>query len=399
MKPVQSLLRTQMFLLVLLAFFTFSYPFKTEATYISWSGSGRLEAFYHSEKTYYSDLFFILNSHLYIQDNLSIHARFDLKGLPSSSPWEGLVENSSLLKQGGYVFLDSKNSSSFPFFLPTQFYLDYASDFLKIRVGRAPYHFALGTTYYASDNPLDRWMTVQDQISIYMIYENFYVQPAVFYNSSPSDKHATALLEGGIDQEKWNLAFLYEYKFKKETTPLAEIYGKYEKNRLSLSSAVSYLFNSENSFALALEALYDWPLSIPLELGLKAGALNNKSQFHPQYHLTLFPQDYFAQNQSEGNKQNPSDNTPQKTTELKSSLQNSLYVSPSVSVSFFKESLKLKPQFLFAYPLTQKASLRSDLYLEGFYQAQENILFRLQGGLIYQKKWSFSLLAQTAVNF
>ena len=389
------------FFLVLFAFFS-SYPFKTEATYIDWSGSGRLEAFYHSENHYYSDIFLTLNPHLHIKDNLSIQVRFDLKGLPSTSPWEGLVENSSLLKQGAYVFLDSENSSSFPFFLPTQFYLDYKSDFLKIRVGRAPYHFALGTSYYATDNPLDRWMTVQDQISIFMIYENFYAQPAVFYNSSPSDKHATALLEGGIDQEQWNLAFLYEYKFKKETTPLAEIYGEYEKDRWNLSSAASYLFNSENSFALALEALYTWSLSIPIDLGLKAGALNNQAQFHPQYHLTLFPQDYFAQNQklvSEEQGQNSSDNTSQKTRELKPSLQDSLYVSPSFSVSFFQESLKLQPQFLFAYPFTQKASLRSDLYLKGTYQAQENILFRLQGGLIYQKKWNFSVLAQTAVNF
>ena len=389
MKP----LRQKIFVFfTVLCFQAFSSS-KAEAVYFSWSGSGRLETFFKDQKNYYAHFFFAFNPKLHINDSLSFQTRIDILGLDKDSPWENLLGNSGLLHQNGYVFLyqDSKGSSksSFPFIQPSQFYLDYKSEFFKVRIGRAPYHFGLGTSYFAENSPFDLWMSVPDQASVFMIYENFYLQPSLFYKTTTDKKIASALLQGGIEQDNWKAALLYEYEMDKNSRSFAEAYGEYEEKSWSLKSSLSYVFRSENSFALALEALYNISkFKTPINLELKAGALNKKAQFHPQYNLSLFLQNRWV-------KRKRVDESHQMNS---TQIQDSVYFSPSFSMSFFEESLKLQPRVLFVHSFKTK-QLRYDLDASGTYKIKENLFFNIQAGVTYQKKWNLGLLAQAAVSF
>ena len=391
MKPF----RQKIFVFFTLLCFQAFYFSKAGAVHLSWSGSGRLEAFLKDQEDYYAHFFFAFNPKLHINDSLSFQTRIDILGLDKDSPWENLLGNSGLLHQNGYVFLyqDSTGAfkSSFPFMQPSQFYLDYKSEFFKVRIGRAPYHFGLGASYFAENSPFDLWMSVPDQVSVFMIYENFYLQPSLFYKTATDKNIASALLQGGIEQDNWKAALLYEYKMDKDSRSFAEAYGEYEEKNWSVKSSLSYLFRSENSFALALEALYNISkFKTPISLELKAGALNKEAQFHPQYKLSLFLQNRWMMRKDLSTDESHQMNSAQ--------IQDSVYFSPSFSVSFFEESLKLQPRFLLAYSFEKKQS-RYDLYASGAYKIKENLFFNIQAGAAYEKKWNLSLLAQAAVSF
>jgi len=379
MKP----LKQKAFLFLALFFFQALAFIKAEAGFVSWSGLGRLEAFY--KKDYYADFLFAFQTQFHINDSLSFQTRFDLLGLKSSSSLknfgESLVGNSALFHQRGYEFLSSSSDSKFPFVQPTQFYLDYKSEFFKVRIGRAPYHFGLGTHYFATNNPFDLWMSLPDQISVFFVYNNFYLQPSLFYKTQTNKKSLSALLQGGIEEENWDLAFLYEYQTDKDSPSFIEAYGKYTEKNWNLKSSLSYLFQSENSFALSLEAFYKlstW--KIPIDLQLKTGALNKEASFHPQYYLSHFLQDPLLQENVSG------------------SLQNAVYFSPFLSFFFLEESLKVQPKMLLTYFFREKKN-RSDFYLSGAYKIKDNLFFNLQAGAIYQTEWNLALLAQAAVSF
>ena len=378
---------------IFFVFFVLLYLPSAKAIYLDWSGFGKIESFYQGKDNHSATIHFALNSKLHIKDSLSVQVRFDIVDLESSSPWKGLLNNSSLLNQKGFVFLyqdfSSNKKSSFPFVIPSQFYLDYKSEFATVRLGRAPYHFGLGINYLATENPFNIWMSNPDQISVYMVYEKFYIQPSVFYQQTDLKKVLSALLQGGIEQEDWKAAFLYEYPFETESFAFAELYGEYEEKNWSLKSSFSYLFRSENSFALAFEGLYNWSTYIPLDLELKAGVLNKESQFHPQYNLSLLLQNRWMREglSVEGNYNIAS-----------AQIQNSLYFAPSFSFSLFEEALKIQPLFLLAHSFTEK-EWSYEGNLSGKYKLQENLFFNLQTGVLYQKEWDFGLLAQAAVSF
>lgn len=389
MKPLQQILS-----LFFVKLFFLSIPAPAGALYLSWSGYGRLEAFYQDEKNHYANVFFALKPELHIRDSLSFKSRFDFLGLESSSPWDMLLRHSGRLHQRGYVFFykDFQNSSnsSFPFLVPSQFYLDYKSEFFKARLGRAPYHFGLGASYSAVKSPFNLWMSVPDQLSVFMIYENFYLQPSLFYHHLDNDKKtASALLEGGVEQEQWKLALLYEHKFESSARSFAELYGEYEEVNWGLKSSLSYLFQSENSFALALEGLYKQRGKIPLDWQLKAGALNNEAQFHPQYQASFLLQNrWMREGLSVG----------EDWQIASAQVQKFMYFSPSVSLSFYEESLKLEPLFLLAHSF-EKDQFSYELNFSGKYHPKESLFFNLQTGVLYQKEWIFALLAQAAVSF
>jgi len=376
---------------------------KAEAVFVSWSGSSRVELFYKDQANHYADFWVALKPKIHINDGFSFQTRFDLLALDSSeSPahiGRSLVNHSGLFSQRGYAFLDSSSSDSFfPFFQPTQFYFDYQSEFFKVRVGRAPYHFGLGASYFATDSPFDFWMSVPDQISVFLVYNQFYLQPSLFYKNSENKKDLSALLEGGIEEKDWEVAFLYEYKRDKATHSFIEAYGIYKQKNWNLSSSLTYLLQSENSFALALEAFYKLSFKTPIDLKLQAGALNKEARFHPQYVLNHFPQDRFLHNQIAQN--SISSSSPQNEEEINrlSAIQNSIYVSPLFSAFFFEESLQMTPQVLIAYFL-QEEELRYDFYLSGKYKAKDYLFFNIQAGAVYKKAWDLALLAQATVSF
>ena len=392
MKP----LRQKIFVFFTLLFFQAFYLSKAGAVHLSWSGSGRLETFFKDENNYYAHFFFAFNPKLHINDSLSFQIRNDILGLEKDSYWENLLRNPGLFHQNGYAFLYQGSTGSsklrLPFIQPSQFYLDYKSEFFKVRIGRAPYHFGLGTSYFATNSPFDLWMSVPDQVSVFMIYENLYLQPSLFYKTTTDKNTASALLQGGIDQDNWKAELLYEYKMDKDSRSFAEVYGEYEEKNWSIKSSLSYLFRSENSFALALEALYNVSkFKTPISLEFKAGVLNKEAQFHPQYNLSLFLQNRWVMRKDLSTE----DESHQMDFDQ---IQNSVYFSPSFSVSFFEESLKLQPRVLLFHSFKNNQS-RYDLDVSGTYKIKDNLFFNIQAGAAYQKKWNLGLLAQAAVSF
>ena len=395
----------QPFKKILFFFFVSLFFSLAEAVNLSWSGSGRMEAFYQDEKNYYSSLYFALNSEIHITDFASFHTRFDIVGFEpkESAFWKNILfqKRASLLSQSGFIFLyeedlDQNKTMPAPFVLPTLFYLDYEREFFKVRLGRAPYHFGLGTTYSAENSPFNLWMNTPDQISIYMEYQNFYLQPSFFHQIKDSfEGGLSALLQGGIERPDWELSLLYEYKLKKDENSFIEIYGEYQKQNWRAKLSSSYMFTESTSLFLAFEGGYFWPVAVfPVDLELKAGGLTGSARFNPQYNLSLI-----LQNRWMKKIESPLDKEAFKKYQIAAAqLQESVYASPRLTFSFFEESLKLQPLFL----LTSSLDGRRWIYewdLSAKYKIYESFFLQLQGGALYEKKWVFALLAQAAASF
>ena len=394
----------QPFKKILFCLFVSLFFSAAEAVNLSWSGSGRMEAFYQDEKNYYSSLYFALNSEIHIIDSVSFHARFDIVGFEpkENAFWKNILsqKRASLLSQSGFIFLyeedsDQNKTMPVPFILPALFYLDYEREFFKVRLGRAPYHFGLGTTYSAENSPFNLWMNAPDQISIYMEYQNFYLQPSFFHQiKDSSERELSALLQGGIEQQDWRLSLLYEYKLKKDEDSFIEIYGEYQQKNWKAKLSSSYIFTESTNLSLAFEGGYFWPAVFPVDLELKAGGLIGSARFNPQYNLSLILQNRWMKKIE----------SPRNTEAFKkyqiagAQIQESVYVSPRLTFSFFEESLKLQPLFLLTGSLDgKKWTYEWDLFAK--YKIYESFFLQLQGGALYEKKWVFALLAQAAVSF
>ena len=251
-----------------------------------WSGWTRVESYYQNSSThsYYSNYHFVLNPSIHVIDGLRVTGRLDLSLFGESFFPASLNE-----RQTGFVLIYSENSrqknlQSHQLFLrPSQVYMDYQNEFLKIRLGRAPYHFGLGTTYSASQDPFQHWMSVYNQAALYFEYSRFYFQPTLLHHEL-NDK-AASVLQAGILNEEWLLEALYQYDFKDDS--FVEVFGKYEKLNWGLKSSVLYGFTENTNMLIALEAFIQAPFKVPFQIELKAGGAVGDSAFHPNYDLAL----------------------------------------------------------------------------------------------------------------
>ena len=264
------------------------FPYFVGAVSLDWSGWTRLEAYYQHEDNYYGNFHFVLKPDLFITDNLSFKARLDLLPFLEDKKWtENLQLLESSYRQTGYVFLykekGKKKQSDFPlaFILPSQFYLDYQEEFFKVRLGRAPYHFGLGNTYSATNDPFSHWISLYNQVSLHIEHSLFYLQPSLLHEPSLDSLkgHFFIALQAGISKEDWGLAGLYRYDFENS---FIELFGKYKKSSWDLKAASSYLFKSGKNFSLLLEAKTKWHLQIPISFELKAGGSKRGAGFSSQ---------------------------------------------------------------------------------------------------------------------
>ena len=387
MKPLKIFL-----CFVLLSPFHFS-----KALSFDWSGWTRLDSYYQHENNSYGSFHFVLNSDIFITDNLSFKSRLDLHPFLKEKSW---LDNFQLLessyRQTGYVFLykdgEKNQQSPFPliFFLPSQFYLDYQEEFFKIRLGRAPYHFGLGTRYSAENNPFQHWISLYNQLSLHIVYNSFYLQPALlqdFSLDSSLEGQFLLTLQAGLSQKNWRAVALFQHRLKEDS--LLDLFGEYKQDNWNLKAGSSYLFKPGSHFALALEGGMKWQTEIPIQLLLKAGGISGDIAFHPNYDLALL---FWNRWMTES-----ADKYPYQIAQGQA--QKGLYFSPRLLFSFLDSALQIQPLFLLAGDLEDK-KLSYELDLKTRYQWNENLFLSLSAGALYSRqKLYISLLAQTAASF
>ena len=391
MKPFTALF----FLLLFFSHFSRAVSF-------DWSGWARLDSYYQyeDESSYYGNFHFVLNSDVFIRDNLNFKSRLDLLPFFKEKDW---LENFQLLgsayRQTGYIFLykeeGKKRGSEFPlaFILPSQFYLDYQEEFFKVRIGRAPYHFGLGTTYSATKNPFEHWISLYNQMSLHLEYSSFYLQPTLLHDLSLDsvDKGQFLLaLQAGLERPSWKVSALFRHSFQKDS--FIELFGEYRKSNWDLKASSSYIFKTGDPFSLALEGKMKMYFQIPIQLELKAGALSGDIAFHPNYDLALL---FWNRWMGDGGTLD----RPYPYQIAEGQAQNGIYFSPRVLFSFLDEALQVQPLFLLAGSLEDK-KLNYELDLKTKYQWDETLFFSLTAGALYSRqKFYLSLLAQTAASF
>ena len=379
--------------------FLLLFPFSSSlAVHFDWSGWTRLEAYYQHEDNYYGDFHFVLNPDIFITDNLSLKARMDL--LPFFKG-KGLMENFQLLesayRQTGYVFLykekGKKQQSKFPlvFLFPSQFYVDYQEEFFKVRLGRAPYHFGMGVTHSAEENPFGQWISLYNQLSLHVEYSSFYFQPALLHSASLDSSLEGQFLfafQAGLQQKNWQISALFQHAFKKDS--FLELFGEYEQVGWDLKASSSYSFKSGEHFSLALEGKMKWHIQVPVQLALKAGGVSGDIVFHPNYNLALLFWNRWME-------ETESSQYPYQIAD--GQVQKALYLSPRAVFFFLDGALQVQPLLLLSAGLEDK-ELNYELDLETRYQWDENLFFSLTGGALYSRqKFHLSLLAQTAASF
>ena len=389
MKPFKSLFYFILFL-----------PFHVSwSLSFDWSGWTRLSSYYQWPAGYYGHFHFVLNSDISISDNLSFKSRWDLfPFLKDKSLAENYLSFETAHRQTGYVFLykekGKKSSPKLPlaFVLPTQFYLDYQEEFFKVRLGRAPYHFGLGTTYSARSNPFDEWMSLYNQLALYMEYEFFYIQPGLILDREgffSEENRILAILQAGIQRADWSLSALVQSSFKKDS--FVELFAEYRKSSWDLKASSSYAFKPGTHFSLAFEGAIDLPIPIPTQLELKAGGITGDLAFHPNYDLALL---FWNRWMSEGD--STEKGYPYQIA--KGQAQNGVYFSPRMIFSIPQTDLQIQPLFLLARDFEDKKfSYEMDLIAR--YKWADNLFFSLTAGALYTKKLSLALSAQTAASF
>ena len=316
---------------------------------------------------------------------------------------------SQIDRQTGLVFIYSENSSQKEleldslFLKISQIYMDYETEFLNIRLGRAPYHFGMGITYSASQNPFQHWISRYNQAVVYLEYSQFYLQPVLLHQTQKNKDSLLAGAEVGFLNEDWKVEALYQYDFKDSSS--LELFGKYEQSNWDIKSSFRYAFEQNTNMALALEASIDIPSSFPLKFEIKSGGAFGKFSFHPNYDVALLFWNRFMTKTVNPPKTNPPQlNSPKKSESAsflqvaESQITKGVYVSPRLLFSFFNETLEIRPLGLLARSFKEK-KFYYELDLEGMYQLDESLFFSIKGGVLYHKEINFALLAQAAVSF
>jgi len=356
----------------------------------NWSGWSRVESYYQNTKeedNYYAGYHLVLKPKIHILDGLSLSSRLELKSLG-----ESFFQSSEVKQQSGVIFLYAENSEKRDLKFPdlylglSQIYMDYSNEFFRIRLGRAPYHFGMGITYSASTDPFQHWISIYNQMALYLEYSRFYFQPVILHKEGQG---IAALAQAGFSHVNWQLSALYQNDFK--NTTFIEAFTSYKQSYWEVKASSSYFLLDEINMLWALEAFLQVPAKIPFEWAVKAGGAVGEASFHPNYGVALI----FA-NRKIRTQTPSSPNSPFKIVEAY--MPSGHYFSSELLFSFVQDQLKLKPLFLI-FRDSQEKSFNYEFDLEMKYHWDKSLFLVLQGGVFYDKSPHWALLAQAAVSF
>ena len=408
---------------ILFCFVALVFSFGGKAVTVDWSGWSRGEVYYQGDVKFHGTFHLALKPTVQVMDGLSVSARLDAVHRQRADEFfkKSHWLTSDPEPQGGLFLLHSEESLKTdwsPLFQHnvalSQFYITWRGEFARFQLGKAPYHFGLGLTYSADTPALAHWVSHVTWLSIYLKYSRFYLQPAVVVRE---EDRLSPLLTGGITGENWKLEGLYRH----EDVHQVELFGQYERDLWDAKLSLGYGF-SGTYLAAALEAGVNlWFLFKP-RLELKAGYASNNFYFHPNYNVGLFLWNYLMSPSSCSVGQAPfkrpdrptgvggdgektvhvSDKSGKTISRLwvaDGCINDVIYFAPRLVVSFFEENLKVAPQFVTGWQVSEERfDYELNLGLE--YNLEAFLTFRVQGGVFYEeKKANFGFLAQAAVEF
>ena len=376
--------------LKILSLFSFLlFSFSSWSLSFDWSGFTRIEAYYQDPKVHkhYANYHFVLQPRIHVIDGLNILSRFELISFKEKE----LFSSSPFYRQTGLMFIYGEGSQqkdlefSSPFLGISQLYFNYETDLFKLLLGRAPYHFGIGTSYSASQDPFQHWISVYNQATVYFEHSKFYFQPALLHQEIGS---FLGIAQAGILDTHWKVEALYQNDFKDSS--LLEVFAYYKHVNWEIKSSLTYVLEQEMNMALALEASVDIPSSFPLKLEVKAGGAVGGFAFHPNYNVALL-----LWNRDIQDIEVSSEETFQVA---QGQIQNGIYFSPSLLLSFLNDNLKIRPLGLFSRDLKEKV-FHYELDIEAMYRLDGSLFLSLKGGALYKKEFQLALLAQAAVSF
>ena len=388
------------------------YSIQSTALTIDWSGFARVDGYYHKDdqSQHYGNTHLVLKPELQAMDGLSVVTRFDLNSFSKHSDiTKDFLLSNLLSEQKGYSFINSKdsgsNSLSSLFFNISQLYIDYKMDFFQLRVGKAPYHFGLGTTYSAETDPLDYWVSSFYQVAVYFEQAQFYLQPAILHlGHLKNSKEFAAILQAGMESDKWKVEFLYHHwlnssDIENSTSSLKdhtkdsffEIFGTYKEGFLNNKMSVVYSLKDSDAIAVAYEGELKLPVQLSPVLRLKTGYVPSSISFHPNYHTALVLWHHVVPGVSGGDSYNA---IPA------GQLNDVVYFTPNASFNFVDKFLTATPSATAFYKLSDK-SLHYELDLKATYQIEERFFIQAEGSLLNsgKSKWDYALSARAAVTF
>ena len=401
---------------VLFSFTALVFSFGGKAVTVDWSGWSRGEVYYQGDVQFHGTFHLALKPTVQIMDGLMVSARLDTTHRKRADEFfkKSHWLTSDPEPQGGLFLLHSEKSPETEWSLfqhhvaLSQFYITWQGEFVRLQLGKAPYHFGLGLTYSADTPVLAHWVSHVTWLSLYLKYNRFYLQPAVVVRE---EDRLSPLLTGGVAGESWKLEGLYRH----EKFHQVEFFGQYEKDFWDIKLSANYGF-SETYPSAALEAGVNlWFLFKP-RLELKAGYASKNFYFHPNYNVGLFLWNYLMSSSScsagklgSVEKKSAESLVVENSTEKSDSnarpwiadgcVNDVIYFAPRLVVSFLGESLKVAPQFVAGWQVSEERfDYEFNLGLE--YNLETFLTLRAQGGVFYErKKTKFGFLAQAAVEF
>ena len=378
----------------IIGFCIFFLSFSSFSASLEYQGQARFELY--SQQLLFKDsyglYYFSLDPTVHILDGLSLKMRWEVREgkesrLSSLSPYY-YRQSGSLFYYSGSNFKADLPIVSVPFV-----YLDFQTETLQIRVGRAPYHFGMGLSYLATKSPFLNWISSHYQVSFKSLVYGITIHPQIFF-----DKNMAFLLsEFSYIQDTWVLKALLQYDFtnwidedfeEEKKRSLVEVYGMWENKRHKIKASMSYHFKEEASGLFALETRSQIPLkAFSVFAEFKLGGAYGLSQFHPGFTPALLL----------WNKQIVKKDPPSLQVS-ESRLKDTFYFIPKLHLSFLEDQFHILPQVVFA--LKNQKDLVYELDLETLYSWNESLFFSIKAGLLFEDKdLEAGVLAQAAVSF
>ena len=351
---------------------------------LSLEGRAKIESLSYFSKTDNYSLFrLIAEPQIHIIDGLIISARLDVDNGQSSQRFfsSGLNPQSYSL-----LFYNNKKEvyKNLPQILLPYVFVEYQNELFQVQIGKMPYHFGIGLSYFDDEVLFSNWASYTTGISFYFQHANYYLQPRVFINQN--EKEFVGLVEAGLEFEDWDIEGFYKYDFSTQISQ-TEFFARLLKDNWDLKLSGSYVFQDDLSLALAAEWDRDIHFGFISKALLKAGYVSSQFSLHPNYNLSLISWNFKP-------------NAKAKEVSIEPGrLQDVAYFHSGLEFSFFNKYLLIEPSVLGAFNLGDQDWLYEVNLALGYYfnpLSNVGVVLGLQGE---KGSLQYGFLAKAAAGF